>query len=53
MSDDRVVAVGLLTKAHLVMLKEAMPKVLPLPQGGQFDDLLEALDELGRKQAKE
>lgn len=42
--DEPIVAIGLLTRTHMRMLKDSLPRVFPIASDGKFDDLLEALD---------
>lgn len=44
MPDEPIVAIGLLTRTHMKMLKNSLPRVFPIAEDGKFDDLLEALD---------
>lgn len=46
MADDRVVAVGLLTAADVALLGQGFRRLFPVPRGGDFADLLHALDEV-------
>ena len=50
---ERIVAIGLLTETHVRMLGSSLKKVFPLPEDGRFDQLLEALDRLDRKDGHE
>ena len=43
-SDEPIIAIGLLTRTHLRMLSDCLPRVFPVADDGQFDDLLAALD---------
>jgi hypothetical protein len=45
---EPVVAVGLLTQTHLNVLGTSLKQVFPIPEDTRFDDLLNALDNLGR-----
>ena len=44
MSDEPVVAIGLLTQRHLDVLKDCLPQYYPIVEDVSFRDLLEALD---------
>ena len=48
MSDEQIVAVGLLTQTNLDMLKGSLKKVFPISESPCFDGLLQALDEADR-----
>lgn len=52
MTSDRIIVLGLLAESHLVVLREHMPRVIPLPSDGKFDELLDALSELGGQPRK-
>lgn len=41
---EPIVAIALLTRPNLRMLKDSLPKVFPIPDDGSFDALLLALD---------
>lgn len=53
MSDDRIVAVGLLTQAHLDMLRHSLKVVYPIEETPCFPDLLRAIDEADRDHWRE
>jgi hypothetical protein len=44
-SNDRFVAVGLLTESNIRMLGPSLRQVFPIPRDHKFDDLLKALDD--------
>lgn len=46
MASDRVVAVGLLTAADVALLGQGFRRLYPVPRGGDFGELLAALDEV-------
>jgi hypothetical protein len=46
---DRIVAIGLFTADELVVAKQALKRVYPLPKDGSFDDLLAQIDKLHPK----
>ena len=46
--DDRIVAIGLLTKRDLRLLGPAFDRAWPLEDSAQFEPLLEAIDEAER-----
>ena len=47
---ERVVAIGLLTQTHLDVLGTSLKQVFAITDDHPFEDLLQALDELDRKQ---
>lgn len=49
MSDERIVAVGLLTKTDVDRLGETFTRLWPIDQGTDFSDLLKAIDEAEAK----
>ena len=48
MSDERIVAVGLLTKDHLDQLGSSLSRVWPVDDTPYFEGLLQAIDEADR-----
>lgn len=48
MTNEPIVAVGLLTKVHLRMLGASLKQVFPIGQDDTFDSLIAALDEAQR-----
>lgn len=48
MEPEPVVAIGLLTQTHLNVLGTSLKLVFPITDDNRFDDLLNALDKLGR-----
>jgi hypothetical protein len=44
MASDRIVAVGLLTAADVALLGQGFRRLYPVPRGGDFGELLGALD---------
>ncbi len=44
MSDEPVVAIGLLTQTHLTYLKDCLPQVYHVAENDSFQDLLRKLD---------
>ncbi|SFP82937.1 hypothetical protein [Sphingomonas rubra] len=44
MASDRIVAVGLLTAADVALLGQGFRRLYPVPRGGDFGGLLDALD---------
>lgn len=51
MSDDKIVAVGLLTQTNLRMLGSSLKKVIPVTDDDRFVEILRDLDEMERKNA--
>lgn len=51
MSNEPIVAVGLLTKVHLRMLGSSLKQVFPIDQDDTFDSLIAALDQAQNGQA--
>jgi hypothetical protein len=50
MEDDDIVAIGLLTQAHLTMLGSSLKVVFHVDDdAAQFDELLHALDRMGER----
>ncbi len=47
-NDDRVIAVGLLTQSDLDRLGQGFRRIFPIPDAGDFDDLIQALDQISR-----
>lgn len=47
MASDRIVAVGLLTAADVALLGQGFRRLYPVPRGGDFGVLLDALDRVG------
>ena len=45
MSDDRIVAIGLLTERDVKLLGETFNRLWPIDQTTDFSDLLQAIDE--------
>lgn len=45
MENERIVAIGLLTQAHLSMLGSSLKQVIPITDDNRFDALLQALNE--------
>ena len=45
MPDDRIVAIGLLTKGDVQRLGEAFTRLWPVDQSTDFSELLRAIDE--------
>ena len=45
MQEDRIIAIGLLTRANLEMLGNSLRHVIPLSNDDRFNDILKALDE--------
>jgi hypothetical protein len=50
MTDERIVAIGLLTKGDLERLGETFDRLLPLEDCAEFSDLLRAIDEAEERQ---
>lgn len=51
MTNEPIVAVGLLTKMHLRMLGSSLKQVFPIDQDNTFDSLIAALDDAQRGHA--
>jgi hypothetical protein len=49
MTQDRIVAVGLLTRRDLNLLGPTFDRVWPVEEAPSFDELLEAIDEADRQ----
>ena len=49
MADDRIVAVGLLTKRDVRLLGPTFDRLWPVEDAPGFDDLLRAIDEADRQ----
>jgi len=52
-SNEPIVAVGLLTKVHLRMLGSSLQQVFPIDQDDTFDSLIAALDDAQRGRASD
>jgi hypothetical protein len=50
LSDDDIIAVGLLTKRDVRLLGPTFDRLWPLENSAEFDDLLQAIDEAERRQ---
>jgi hypothetical protein len=49
MSQDRIVAVGLLTRREVDLLGPTFDRIWPVEQAPHFDELLRAIDEADRQ----
>jgi hypothetical protein len=50
--NERIVAIGLLTKRDLTLLGPAFDRAWPVEEAPEFDDLIRAVDEADRKLRK-
>jgi hypothetical protein len=50
--NERIVAIGLLTKRDLSLLGPAFDRAWPVEEAPEFDDLIRAVDEADRKLRK-
>ena len=53
MDQDRIVAVGLLTRRDLMLLGPAFDRLWPVEEAPEFNDLLRAIDDADQKLRQE
>lgn len=52
MADDKIIAVGLLTKRDVRLLGPTFDRLWPVEDAPDFDDLLRAIDDADRKRCE-